>query len=174
MNYGSKGWSIVILTFVITLMATIACSSEESDKLTTSTKTDSIEKTASTETAASVQEAFDLIDTNFTEAESVYKDKPITVTGQAKKVEGFGGGSDDPGNLKLAGDINVVLVLGSDVSPDSAAHCYLANSPEELSDKEKERLNNISIGEEVTVSGMVTVVSNMPAATLKIKQCIFE
>ena len=168
MKYGSKGWSIVILTFAITLMACIACSAEESDKSTISTKTDSIEK------ATSVQEAFDLIETNFTEAESVYKDKPITIAGQAKKVQGWGGGADDQGNLKLAGDINVILILGSDISPDSGAHCYLANSPEDLSDEEKERLTNISIGDEVTVSGMVTVVSHSPAATLKIKKCKFE
>ena len=174
MKYGSKGWSIVILTFAITLMASIACSAEESDKSTKSTKTDSIEKAESGTSTTSVQEAFDLIETNFTEAESVYKDKPITITGQAKKVQGWGGGVDDQGNLKLAGDINVILILGSDISPDSGAHCYLANSPEDLSDEEKERLTNISIGDEVTVSGMVTVVSHSPAATLKIKKCKFE
>ena len=168
MKYDSKTWSILILTFVITLMATIACSTEESDKSTISTKTDSSGK------AVSVQEAFDLIETNFTEAESVYKDKPITITGQAKKVQGWGGGVDDQGNLKLAGDINVILILGSDISPDSGAHCYVANSPKDLNDEEKERLSNIEIGEEVTVSGMVTVVSHSPAATLKIKKCKFE
>ena len=168
MKYDSKTWSILILTFVITLMATIACSTEESDKSTISTKTDSSGK------AVSVQEAFDLIETNFTEAESFYKDKPITIAGQAKNIKGWDGGSDDQGNLMLGGDINVILELGSDISPDSGAHCYVANSPKDLNDEEKERLSNIEIGEEVTVSGMVTVVSHSPAATLKIKKCKFE
>ena len=176
MKYDSKGWGVLLLTVVVTLMAAIACSAEESDKspLSTSTKTDSSEKAESGASAISVQEAFDLIETNFTEAESVYKDKPITIAGQAKKAQGWGGGVDDQGNLQLAGDINVILELGSDISPDSGAHCYLANSPEDLSDEEKERLTNIKIGEEVTVSGMVTVVSHSPAATLKIKKCKFE